>query len=142
MYKGRAPRFLNKIIAGREKFDLNHYIGHAKRKLRQLSFFASFLLISFLVIVNLIGLNWTLSVLGGFIFVFVILNLPNIKESFGHYYAYLKDTQILNKHHFKLYVDFLPKEELRSVENIAGPVLNGFPEFFLEWLLFTRSSLS
>lgn len=130
MYKNQAPFFLNKIITGREKFELDHYLKHAKRKLKQISLFSAFVLVSFILLVNLLGLSWIALIVAGFAAAFIILNLPDIRESFGHYYAYLKDTQILNKHHFKLYIDFFAKRGITVTREYRGAGLQWLPKIF------------
>ncbi len=130
IYKNQALPFLNQIIVSREKFDLDHYLEHAKRKLKQIVPFSVFIFVFFVFLINLLGLLWTASIVIGFAIVFFALNLPNIGESFGHYYDYLKNTQILNKHRFKLYIDFFAERGITVTREYRGAGMRWLPKIF------------
>ena len=130
MYQNKGPAFLNKMIRARDKFGLDHYQQNAKKKLRQIFSFTSFVLISFILLLNLLGFSWILLIMLGFLTVFLALNLPNIKESFGHYFALFKISHIQRKTHFRCYVDFFAKQGISVEPNKRGGGLSWVPKIF------------
>lgn len=87
IYERRAW-FFNGLISAK-KYPLANYIQRAEEQLpnvfKWLIKFYTFLFI----IVNIVGLNYVVPVAIGFILVFLILSLPDIKKSFGFYFRYL-----------------------------------------------------
>ncbi|OGN01578.1 MAG: hypothetical protein A3I26_00470 [Candidatus Yanofskybacteria bacterium RIFCSPLOWO2_02_FULL_43_10] len=130
IYKNQAPLFLNKMISGREKFSLEHYLEHAKKKFKQVSFFAVLGLFFLLLFLSLLGFLWVVSILVGFSVVFVLLTLPNIKESFGIYFDRFKVGQIQTKSHFRLYVDYFAKKGITVSKETRGGGLKWVPRIF------------
>src|SRR3989344_1245137 len=87
-------------------------------------------LFSFLLFLNLLGLSWMICIITGFSIVFIVLTLPNIKESFGYYFVYFKDTQLLSKHHFKMYIDYFSKKGITVSRETRGKGLEWVPKIF------------
>lgn len=130
MYKNKAPLFLNKMISSREKFNLEHYLGHAKKKFKQASFFTALGLFFFILFLNLLGLLWLIGVATGFFIVFALLTLPNIKESFGNYFNRFKVGQIQTKSHFRLYIDYFAKQGITVSKETRGGGPKWVPRIF------------
>jgi len=130
MYKNQAPSFLNKIIASREKFELSHYLEHARKKFKQVSFYVALGLFFFLLFLNFLGFLWLVSIIIGFSIIFVLLTLPNIKESFGNYFDRFKVGQIQTKSHFRLYVDYFAEKGITVSKETRGGGLRWVPKIF------------
>src|SRR3989344_606894 len=130
MYKNQAPSFLNRIISGKDKFKLEFYLEHAESKFKQISFFMILGLFSFLLFLNLLGLLWIVYITIGFSIVFLLLTLPNIKKSFGYYFAYFRKGQLLNNHRFKIYVDHFAKKGITVSGDTRGAGLKWIPKIF------------
>lgn len=80
--------FLNSLISAK-KYALEHYIGRAKEQLPNILRWLIKLYIFLFVIINLIGFNYLIPLLLGFVIVLVILTMPNIKRSLTFYFNYL-----------------------------------------------------
>lgn len=130
MYKNQAPLFLNKMIVARDKFELEHYLEHASRKFKQASLFTVLGLFLALLSLNLLGLLWMIYIAAGFFVVFIILTLPNVKESFGHYFTFLKYAQLRRRTHFKIYIDYFAKKGITVSETTRGGGLRWVPKIF------------
>ena len=130
MYKNQALTFLNKIISGREKFKLEFYLEHAESKFKQISFFMALGLFSFLLFLNLLGLSWIIYIMTGFAVIFILLTLPNIKNSFGYYFAYFRKGQLLNNHRFKIYIDHFAKKGITVSGDTRGAGSKWIPKIF------------
>lgn len=126
IYNQEAPAFLNKFMSGREKFTLEHYIDHANKKIRKLRFWMFWILFTVLIIVNLIPLPTLLALTAGFILVFFILTLPNIKENVTEYLACMFEHK--RKTHFRSFVDYFAKRGITVQQNTRGAGLSWVPK--------------
>lgn len=130
IYHQTAPKFLNKIISGRDKFSLDFYLKHARKRVKQLTTWGLYATVSLLLLINLIGWIYFLLILTGFIVGFLTLTLPDIKKSFRYYFEFLLETQIRKKSHFRLYIDYFAKKGITVSRYTQGAGLIWLPRVF------------
>lgn len=136
IYYNKAPRFLNKIISGRELFPLDFYFRHARKRIKQLTVWGLWTVLGFLFLINLIGPYYFLLIVAGFLLGFLILTLPDIKKSFRYYFNFLLETQIRKKSHFRIYVDYFAKKGLNVSRYTQGAGLIWLPKAFIRIVPF------
>ncbi len=146
IYYQTAPRFLNKLIRGRDKFSLDFYLEHARKRVKQLTVWGLYATVALLLLVNLISWGYLLLILIGFIIGFLTLTLPDIKKSFKYFFAFLLETQIRKKSHFRLYVDYFAKKGLTVTRYTQGAGLIWLPKVFFRMvpvhtIIFTASAI-
>ena len=136
IYHRKAPAFLNKIISGRELFPLDYYIKHAKKRVRQLTIWGLWLIIGLLLLLNVIGFYYLITIAIGLTLGFLILNLPDIKKGFRYYLDFLLETQVRKKSHFRVYVDYFAKKGLTVSRYTQGAGLVWLPRVFFRMIPF------
>lgn len=134
IYNQKAPKFLNKLMSGRENFSLEHYIDNAHKKIKTLLFWEFWLLLSFLLAINLIPLSTLLAFAAGFVFVFFAINLPNTKENVVEYFACMLEHK--KKTHFKSYVEYFAKRGISVQRNTRGAGLSWVPKLLWKFAPF------
>jgi hypothetical protein len=126
MYYNKAPILLNKMISGRDRFPLTHYVKHANKKIKMLVRWSFWLVLSLLLLINFIPMPVLLVFAAGFIFVFFMLTLPNIKENVSEYFAFMLEPQ--KKTHFRTYVDYFAKRGITVKRNTRGAGWSWIPK--------------
>ncbi|MDP3696774.1 MAG: hypothetical protein Q8R55_01955 [Candidatus Taylorbacteria bacterium] len=126
IYHNEAPDFLNKMMSGRNLFTLEHYIDSTKQKILKLRHWTFWMLFAFVVAINTIPASILLSFTAGFIFVFLLINLPNIKENVVEYFA----CMLIHKRrsHFKYYIDKFARIGITVNRTTRGAGLSWVPK--------------
>lgn len=126
IYAQKAPIFLNKIMSGRDHFTVEHYVGNAKKKILRIRHWVFWILFSLLLAINLIPTLTLMAFVVGFVCIFFIINLPNVKESSIEYLACLLDHK--RKTHFKGYENYFAKRGIMVQHNTRGAGLSWVPK--------------
>lgn len=130
IYLKKAPVFLNKLISGRDRFALEHYLENAKKKISTLRRWVFWILVSSLILVNSIPISTLFVFAAGFIFIFLLITMPNIRENVIEYFACMLEHK--KKTHFRDYVDYFAKRGITVQRNTRGAGLSWIPK--LLWL--------
>ena len=128
IYRNEAPGFLNKIMSGRDRLTLEHYIDHANKKIKRISRRMFQVLFSLLLVINLVPASILLAFLIGFVCVFFMINLPNIKENVSEYFALV----FSKKSHFQYHIDDFAKLGIAVHRTTRGAGLSWIPK--LLWI--------
>ncbi len=134
IYYREAPNFLNKLMYGKDRFALEHYIDHANKKIGKFTRWIFWGLFSLLLVVNLIPISMFLAFITGLIFVFLIITLPNIKENVVEYFACMLEHK--RKTHFRGYVDYFAKRGITVKRNMRGAGLSWVPKLLWTFMPF------
>lgn len=118
MYEEQLPAFINKIIVSRGKFTLEHYIDHARGRVRVVIKKAAAILIGILIAVNAIGLDFLIPTVIGFFAVVLLFTAPNFGYNLKNYFKYYYLAQ--TKGHFRIYVDYFSRLGMPIERSMRG----------------------
>ena len=136
MYSNECPSFLMGIIKNQKIFSLQHYIDHAGKKLRTYTMTSVKFLVTAMFIINILGANYLFTVLGGFVFMFLVLTMPRPRDSMRKYFYYAFHSQ--NKTHFRHYIDCFAKRGIAVYRDTHGAGWKWVPKLlwrFAPWHL-------
>ena len=134
MYKNECPSFLTGIIKNQKNLDLQHYIDHARKKMRRYVRLSVKFLVVPIFIINIIGINYLFMVISGFVVMFLVFTMPHPKDNVRKYFYYAFHNQ--NKTHFKNYIDYFAKRGItvyRSTRGAGWPWVPRLLWRFLPW---------
>lgn len=126
MYCREAPNFLNKIISARDRFPLEHYIAHANKKVKMLIRWSFWILFALLILFNFIPTSTLLVFAIGFILVFFMITLPNVKENVIKYFTCMLVHK--RRSHFKYHVNDFAKIGIAVHRTTRGAGLSWVPK--------------
>lgn len=126
MYDQKAPRFLNNVISDRDRFPLEHYITHANKKVKMLIRWSFWIFFSLFVLINFVPMYVLLAFASGFIFTFLMITLPNIKDGMTEYFTCMLVHK--RRSHFKYYIDDFAKIGVAVRRTTRGAGLSWVPK--------------
>lgn len=111
IYLKKSFPFLNNLMSGRDQFPLEHYLGHARKKLNYYALWGLRFMLFMLILINVLGFDYLISIFIGFLLAMLLFLSPNIKQHLLNYFLFV--TGPLSKPHFRLYIDFFAKRGLK-----------------------------
>ncbi|OGM96106.1 MAG: hypothetical protein A3B86_02120 [Candidatus Yanofskybacteria bacterium RIFCSPHIGHO2_02_FULL_38_22b] len=132
MYNNEGPPFLRNIIKNQKALSLNHYLDHARNKLRTYAIGSVWLIAMVLLALNSLSINYVLPVFIGFSIMFFILTMPNVKYNIRKYLYYAMHTQ--RKTHFRSYLDYFVKIGVKVARNTRGGGWPWVPRFLWQFI--------
>lgn len=126
LYNNQSPlvRRLN-IIRGQELFSREHYYEHADKKLPQYFKNLAIAYIGLSVIIHFIGLSYLLPFSLGFLLLFLIFTLPNIKLNTKNYLRHILSPA--RKTRFEKYMGYFAKRGMNIPADFRAPLLQWLP---------------
>lgn len=126
MYYRATPGFLHKMISARDRFPLEHYIAHANKEVKMLIRWSFWILFSLLILFNLIPASVISVFAVGFILVFFMITLPNVKENVIGYFTCMLVHK--RRSHFKYHVNDFAKIGIAVHRTMRGAGLSWVPK--------------
>src|SRR3989338_592916 len=112
MYLEKSFPFLNKRLGNRDQFSLEYYIDRARKKLNYYALWGLRFMLFILILVNVLGFDYLISIITGFLFAILLLLSPNILEHLLSYTGFM--TGRLSRPHFKLYIEYFTKRGIKE----------------------------
>lgn len=126
LYNNRLPlvKRLN-IIRGQELFPREHYYKHADKKLPQ--YFKNLIIVyvGLSVIVHFIGWSYLFPFFLGFLLLFLIFTLPDVKTNTKNYLRHVLSP--VRKTRFEKYMEYFAKRGINITADFRAPLLQWLP---------------
>lgn len=144
VYEGSGPSHFKRIMKNKNNLPLEHYFTHARKRLILYSKTLIVFTIAILILLNLIGFKYVISVIFGFGTVLILLTLPDIKKNVYSYVRYFIEPSF--KSHFKPLIEVFAKRGIIVHGNTRGAGWSWIPKVFwrlapLHVILFLASFL-
>ena len=126
LYDSRTP-FIKQlgVIQGQSLFSKEHYYRHADKKLPKYfkNLFIAYIGAS--TIIHLLGWSYLLPLLSGFILLFLILTLPNIKLNTKNYLRHILSPA--RKTRFEKYIQYFARRGMNVTADFRAPLIQWLP---------------
>lgn len=132
MYCQKSFSRLNKIIVSRDKFSLEHYLNHAKKKIHSIIKKIITYGIVILFALNFIGFIYLSFILLGFAIIVILLMAPEIKKNISGYIFYAMEGRAKNR--YRMY----PIMYARAGKPLPFPVKR--PGWIWIWRYFLKTA--
>ncbi len=125
------------IIQGQKLFSKEHYYKHADRKLSQ--YFKNLIIayVGLSVIVHFIGWSYLFPFLSGFLLLFLIFTLPDVKLNTKNYLRHVLSP--VRKTRFEKYMGYFAKRGMSVTADFRAPLLQWLPR--VAWRIAPFQSL-
>lgn len=134
IYYRKTPYFINKVMSGRDRFTLEHYIEHADKKIKIIIRWSFWILFSLLLLINLLPISLLLAFLTGFALIVLLFFIPNLKENVMEYFACMLEHK--KKTHFRDYVEYFAKRGIVVRRNTRGAGISWVPKMLWKFIPF------
>lgn len=122
--KGPIARRLN-IIQGQELFSHEHYYRHADKKLPRYFKNTIIAYVAIAVIFRFLGWAYILAMMFGFIFMFLVFTLPDIRRNTKNYLKFILSP--VRKTRFEKYIEYFAKRGLKVSADFRAPLFQWLP---------------
>ena len=135
----RKAGILNILISAK-KYPLDHYLKRAEGQIPNILRWLIKLYVFIFVVVMAIGFDYFMPILAGFMLIFLILTLPNIKRSFTFYFNYIYISYMKPGMNSGLvrYVrtGYFEKNHIKIPSNLRGGGIGWVPKIFFRMAPF------
>ena len=141
IYFGNTPRlivytssFFHLDMAGRSQFTLEHYLTHARNKIRQKTKWIWGLYLFWAIILYPLGPYFIFIFLIGFVTMILFWTLPNIKGGLSFYWHYIRNTQVRQKTAFRGWDEYFSARGVRTDRYFTANGIIWLPRFFMRFI--------